>query len=141
MALDRGKGGTLRLRMPVHGSGRLSVGHMIARLHGHVRARVPSPQGVDIQLWLLVLTAMTLDIGLTIYGLERGLIERNPIAVFGIDTFGYAVLAFLKVPAIVFGVIGWVFLSPWERRLNLIGLGLPWIMAISLNSWLILTRA
>lgn len=82
---------------------------------------------------------MIFDIGLTIYGLESGLIERNPIAVVGMEMFGYAVLAFLKVPAILLGLIGWAILSPSLRRLNLIGLALPWVLAVLTNTWLILS--
>lgn len=95
---------------------------------------------LDFILWMIVLTAMTVDIFLTLYGLQQGLIERNPIALFGMNTIGYAVLAFLKVPAILIGFLGWLILPKTYRQVNLIGLSLPWIGAISLNLWLIITH-
>ena len=91
----------------------------------------------DIEYWLLVLSAMTADIVLTLIGLGAGLIELNPIALFGINTFGYAILAFLKVPALMVGFYGWVMLPPPMRRLNLIGLAVPWCLAVMVNTWLI----
>lgn len=91
----------------------------------------------DVHLWFVVLTVMVADIALTKYGLGTGLVEKNPIALLGLETGGYAVLAYLKVPALLLGVIGWVVLSePW-RRLNLVGLALPWAAASLLNLWLI----
>lgn len=91
----------------------------------------------DVHLWLVVLGVMVADVALTMYGLSAGLVERNPIALFGIEAVGYAVLAYLKVPAIVLGLAGWVFLSECARRLNLIGLAIPWAAASVINLWLI----
>ena len=112
----------------------------IVRWGGSINRAFESTAPIDIYLWLVVLIAMSLDIGLTIFGLQIGLIEQNPIALFGIRTFGYAVLAFLKVPAILIGFIGWVVLPPRYRRLNLVGLALPWVEAVIVNSWLIATN-
>ena len=103
-----------------------------------VNEAVASTEPRDIHLWLLVLLAMSLDIALTIYGLRIGLIERNPIVLFSVDMIGYSMLAFLKVPAIGIGFVGWFVLPKPARRLNLIGLSLPWFMAASVNAWLIL---
>lgn len=94
----------------------------------------------DFALWTIVLTAMTLDILLTLYGLQQGLIELNPIALFGINTIGYTVLAFLKAPALLIGLIGWVILPKTYRQLNLLGLALPWIAAVITNTWLIISH-
>ena len=58
---------------------------------------------------------------------------------FGLETLGYAVLAFLKVPALLLGVIGWVYLLKATRRLNLLGLAMPWVAAVLLNGWLLLS--
>lgn len=92
----------------------------------------------DLHLWTLVIVAMVADIGLTLYGLERGLLERNPIVLFGLNTVGYAALAFLKVPALLLGFVGWVSLPRTFGRLNLIGLALPWFIAVGINVWVIL---
>lgn len=92
---------------------------------------------LDVNLWLLVLAVMAGDVALTRYGLSVGLIETNPIALFGIDTFGYAVLAYLKIPAFLLGILGWVILPEHLRRLNLVGLALPWAVATAVNLWLI----
>lgn len=91
----------------------------------------------DRHLWLLVFGVMVGDVVLTRYGLDLGLIETNPIALFGIETFGHAVLAYLKVPAILLGIVGWVLLPEHQRRLNLIGLAIPWSLATAVNLWLI----
>lgn len=98
---------------------------------------IESSERLDIQLWILVLIVMMGDIILTLFGLRFGLIELNPIVIFGLDTFGYAILAFLKVPALIIGFYGWVTLPPTMRRLNLLGLAIPWAMAVCVNSWLI----
>lgn len=100
----------------------------------------PPTKQRDIQLWLAVLISMTLDIGLTIHGLRHGFIEQNPIVLFGIETVGYAVLAFLKVPALVIGFLGWITLPETYRQLNLVGLAVPWMSAIIVNSWLLLSN-
>lgn len=105
---------------------------------GAVGSAVRSTETRDVQLWLLVLATMVADIGLTLYGLRLGLVETNPIAIFGIETVGYAVLAYLKVPALLLGVAGWIVLPTTARRLNLIGLTLPWAAATLVNLWLIL---
>lgn len=80
---------------------------------------------------------MVADIVLTLAGFAAGLVETNPVALFGIETFGYAVLAYLKVPAILLGLLGWVVLSRTARRLNLIGLAIPWALAAAVNLCLI----
>ena len=94
---------------------------------------------LDIQLWLLVLISMSGDILLTIIGLEMGFVELNPIIVFGMETFGYVVLAYLKVPAILIGLIAWLSLPIAKRQLILVGLALPWIAASLFNAWIILS--
>ncbi|MFD1632649.1 hypothetical protein ACOZ4L_07630 [Haloplanus ruber] len=92
----------------------------------------------DVHLWSLVIAAMLADIGLTVYGLQQGLLERNPILLFGLDVFGYAALAFIKVPALVIGVTGWFLLPTPSGRLTLVALAVPWIGAVGVNLWLIL---
>jgi len=92
---------------------------------------------VDVHLWFIVLAVMVADITLTIYGLGLGLIETNPIALFGINTVGYAVLAYLKVPALLLGVVSCMVLSEQARRLTLIGLAMPWAAAVVVNFCLI----
>lgn len=97
-----------------------------------------STDRLDVQLWLFVLGVMVADVLLTVYGLATGLVEKNPVALFGIETVGYAVLAYLKVPALLLGLAGWVLLSETARRLNLMGLAIPWASASLVNLWLIL---
>lgn len=108
----------------------------VHRLKGHLQRTTPQ----DVELWLVVLIVMALDIVLTLYGLERGLIEQNVIVVFGIETLGYAMLAFLKVPAIGLGVLGSLTLPETYRQLNLIGLATPWLWAVMVNLWMIVTN-
>lgn len=112
----------------------------VKRFYQRILRRLDTTQPTDIYLWTIVLVAMTLDICLTVIGLRIGLIEQNPIALFGIRTFGYAVLAFLKVPALIIGFFGWIMLPPLYRQLNLVGLALPWVEAVIVNSWLIITN-
>jgi hypothetical protein len=85
-----------------------------------------------------VIVAMLADIGLTIYGLKQGLLERNPVMLFGLDLFGYAALAFLKAPALLIGLAGWLLLPRHLGRLNLAGLAVPWIGAVGVNLWVAL---
>jgi hypothetical protein len=92
----------------------------------------------DVQLWVLVIGSMLADIALTIYGLEQGLLERNPIVLFGLDVVGYAALAFLKAPALLLAFVGWVALPTEFGRLTLVGLSLPWTGAVVVNVWVIL---
>lgn len=105
-----------------------------------LRRAIDSTEPIDVHLWMLVLVVMMGDIILTLFGLGYGLIERNPIVLFGLETFGQSILAFLKVPALGIGLYGWVTLSPTMRRLNLVGLAIPWSMAVCVNSWLILEQ-
>lgn len=111
---------------------------MVVTARDSVGEAIRSTEPLDVQLWLLVLASMAADIALTLYGLRMGLVETNPIAIFGIETVGYAVLAYLKVPALLLGVVGWIVLPPGARRLNLVGLSLPWAGASLFNLWLIL---
>lgn len=104
---------------------------------GRAGRALPRTERRDVHLWFLVLGAMVADIGLTLVGLGMGLIETNPIALFGIETVGYAVLAYLKVPALLLGVVGWISLSRTARRLNLVGLALPWVAASLVNLFLV----
>lgn len=99
--------------------------------------KLDQPEELDFLLWTVVLCAMLADISLTLYGLGVGFIETNPIALFGLETVGYAVLSFLKAPALLVGVIGWVVLPTPLYRLNLIGLALPWLVVSLFNLWLI----
>ncbi|MEM4781851.1 MAG: hypothetical protein QXG03_09870, partial [Halalkalicoccus sp.] len=50
----------------------------------------------EAALWGLVVCSMVADTLLTYYGIERGLVEGNPIARAGLERFGYAALGALK---------------------------------------------
>ena len=110
-----------------------------SRVTDPFRGGLPPAERTDVYLWLLVLGVMVVDIALTLVGLGVGLIETNPVALFGIETVGYAVLAYLKVPALLLGVVGWVTLSRPMRRLNLVGLAVPWAAASLINLSLIVS--
>jgi hypothetical protein len=85
-------------------------------------------------LWLLVAASLVADTSLTVYGLELGLTERNPVAVDLIETVGVVpALLSLKAVAVGVGVAGWAVLPPDYRGLVPASLAVPWTLASVLN--------
>ena len=88
-------------------------------------------------LWGVVCVAAMADILLTYYGLERGLIERNPIAREAILSAGYAAMPAMKVAAIGVGLACRPLLPDRHTALVPLALATPWAIAAVINLWLI----
>jgi hypothetical protein len=85
-------------------------------------------------LWLLVAASLVADTSLTVYGLELGLTERNPVALDLIESVGVVpALLSLKAGAVGVGVAGWAVLPPDYRGLVPASLAVPWTLASVLN--------
>lgn len=68
-----------------------------------LRLRSPtavSPGRLERALWLAVAVALVADVATTYYGLERGLVEGNPVARAALGSLGYAGLGLLKLLAL-----------------------------------------
>jgi hypothetical protein len=83
-------------------------------------------------LWALVVGALVVDLGLTIYGLELGFSEQNQLAVVFLTSFGATGIVALKLGALGLAV-GLRQLLPLDYRgLVPLALAIPWwIGAIS----------
>lgn len=95
--------------------------------------------GFETELWGLVVVSMVTDTALTYYGLERGLIEGNPIARYALERFGYAALGALKLFALGVGLAGRAVLPPDYRAVVPLGLAIPWVVASVINAALLLS--
>jgi hypothetical protein len=113
-----------------HGDGRASLGR-VARLLDRARERLA---GVERELWLLALLALVGDLALTVYGLERGLAEANPVARVALAAHGYAALVAMKAGALSVGVGGWLLLPRRHRSVVPLALAMPWTLAVLVNA-------
>lgn len=116
---------------PEEPDGALGVRRQFRRLQAGV-------SDLEFALWTVVVTAMVLDVLLTAYGLSIGLVERNPIVRVAIDSFGFAVLAVVKLLALAIGV-GFRLAVPRYALVAPAGLAVPWVFAVINNALLILT--
>jgi cytochrome c oxidase subunit IV len=89
------------------------------------------------ELWVFVLVLTGADIGLTMYGLQLGFQELNPVAVFMLERAGVLGLVFLKCVVLAFGLVYWLVLPRRFGPLVPLGISLPWFAAVSVNSLLI----
>ena len=94
---------------------------------------------VEPELWIALLTVMALDVVLTMYGLEIGLREGNPIARAAIERFGVFGLVWLKGLSMTIAVIGWARIERRFQGLVPLGITLVWGFAVTVNATLILT--
>lgn len=88
-------------------------------------------------LWGIVVLSMVADTVLTYYGVERGLVEGNPIARYGLEQFGYASLGALKLFALGVGLAGRAVLPAGYTAVVPLGLAIPWTIASLINVTLI----
>ena len=88
-------------------------------------------------LWTVALVAGGADVLLTFYGLENGLIERNPLARESVRRIGYGSLVAVKALAVGLG-LAWLPVLP-ERYAGIVPvcLAVPWTIAASINAALI----
>jgi hypothetical protein len=89
------------------------------------------------KLWFIVVCAMIADVLLTVYGLELGLAELNPVAVRAISAFGYAGLGVLKCLALGIGVVCWLLTPHQYAPIIPLGLATPSIIAVCINTVLV----
>ncbi|WP_336361257.1 DUF5658 family protein [Haladaptatus sp. ZSTT2] len=92
---------------------------------------------LQYKLWFIVVSAMAADVLLTMYGLELGLTELNPIAVRAISAFGYAGLGLLKCLALGIGVVCWALTPHHYAPIIPLGLATPSIIAVCINTVLV----
>ncbi|MHB9285588.1 DUF5658 family protein [Halobacteriales archaeon Cl-PHB] len=92
---------------------------------------------VERELWLLTATAMLADVALTVYGLQIGLEELNPVAQIALASSGAFGLLGLKLAALLVGVCTW-WLAP-SRYAPIVPLGLatPTAFAVVSNAVLV----
>lgn len=97
---------------------------------GATRRRVAR---AERELWAVALLALLGDLVLTVYGLEQGLTEANPVARAAVERYGYVALAGLKAVALLVGVLGWVVLPRRYRAVIPLALAVPWTFAVVVN--------
>jgi len=89
------------------------------------------------EFWVLTGAAMALDVLLTLYGLELGLRELNPVARSAVETAGAAGLSALKLAAVLVGVACLPLLPRQHRVVVPLALGVPSVAAVTINAILI----
>lgn len=88
-------------------------------------------------LWAAALIAGLSDVLLTYYGLENGLIERNPIGRAAILRAGYEGMVVVKALAVGVG-LAWLPVLPDRYTVVVpLCLALPWAIAATINGALI----
>lgn len=89
------------------------------------------------ELWFVTLSAMLIDVTLTVHGLQLGLRELNPVARAALDSVGVLGLYGLKAVALLLGAVC-VFVIP-KRYTPLVPLGLaiPSVLAVVINTTVI----
>lgn len=91
------------------------------------------------ELWLLVVVVMLLDVTLTIYGLQLGLEERNPVAKRALDSAGVLGLYGLKSMAVTVGLCCRQLVAPRLTPFVPLILAVPSTFAVGINAVLILS--
>lgn len=93
-------------------------------------------------LWALALLLLALDVALTLYGLERGLTEGNPVARAAMDAVGPALaMVLMKTFSLVVAGACAFALPRRYRGIVPLGLSLPWGVAVLINATLIVLVA
>ncbi len=89
------------------------------------------------ELWFMTLSAMLIDITLTVHGLQLGLRELNPVARAALDSVGVLGLYGLKICALLFGVVAVQIIPNRYSPLVPLGLAIPSVMAVAINTTVI----
>jgi hypothetical protein len=93
----------------------------------------------EARLWLVAFAALLADLFLTYYGITySGLTEANPIAASVLAGYGYAGLAAVKLLAFGVGIAGRQVVPAAYRWIAPCCLAVPWLVAVAVNSSLIL---
>ena len=90
-------------------------------------------------LWVVVALALIADIVTTFVGLNLGLSESNPAARSAIEDHGVVGMLALKAVAVTVGLICRPLLEQPYRPIVPAGLAAPWLLAATLNAYMIST--
>lgn len=82
---------------------------------------------------------MLVDVLLTLHGVQLGLTEMNPIGRYALETAGAAGLYGMKMGALGVGICGRQLIFEHLRSIVPLALVIPTLVAITINSILILT--
>lgn len=94
---------------------------------------------IERDLWVLAIAAMAGDVALTMYGLDIGLEETNPVARRALDGAGILGLSVLKMLALFVGGCGRAVIPDRANAVVPIALGIPSLCAVVINATLIVT--
>jgi hypothetical protein len=97
---------------------------------------VSSASDLELALWVLVFWTLVLDIGLTVYGLSVGLVERNPVMRHALDAVGLTALLVAKAAAVAIA-LGFRMAWPEYAIVAPLGLAVPWALAVVYNATLL----
>jgi hypothetical protein len=89
------------------------------------------------ELWFLALSAMLIDVTLTIHGLQLGLSERNPVAQAALESAGAVGLYLLKFGAVLAGLCCRTLVPNTCTVIVPIALAIPSVFAVLINATLI----
>ncbi|MFA9415230.1 DUF5658 family protein [Natrinema sp. HArc-T2] len=96
-----------------------------------------SSGGLERLLWVVVAVALIADVVTTFVGLQLGLSESNPAARGAIEGHGVAGMLALKAFAISVGLVCRLLLERPYRPIVPVGLAVPWLVAATLNTYMI----
>lgn len=89
------------------------------------------------ELWFVALSAMLVDVTLTVHGLQLGLNERNPVARAALDSAGAVGLYLLKTGAVLTGLCCRALLPASCTVIVPLALAIPSVLAVGANATLI----
>lgn len=102
----------------------------------NVSAVIGSASDLELVLWGVVFGTLLLDIGLTVYGLSVGLVERNPVMRHALDAVGIGALLVAKAVAVAIA-LGFRMAWPEYAIVAPLGLAVPWALAVVYNAALL----
>lgn len=85
-------------------------------------------------LWGLVLLALLLDFGLTVYGFQLGFVEQNEVGRWLLSTYGIAGILGLKLAALALALGLRQLLPPGYRGIVPLALAVPWWIGAIANA-------
>ncbi|WP_128224753.1 DUF5658 family protein [Halobacteriaceae archaeon SHR40] len=96
-----------------------------------------SIRSAERELWAVAITAMVLDVQLTIQGLQLGLTEMNPVARQTIDQIGFVGLYILKGCVVALAVVLRPLVPDQYGGVVPLALAIPSVFAVGINSTLL----
>jgi hypothetical protein len=94
-------------------------------------------RSAERELWVVAITAMVLDVQLTIQGLQLGLAEMNPVARQLIDRTGFVGLYVLKACVVALAVVLRPLVPDRYGGIVPLALAIPSLFAVGINSTLV----